>query len=149
MFVSRDQLAQRPIRTKVVEIPPEFGGGKLKLRALKQAEREQLDDEALEKTYAEDGTVKVKVNNRGFQAKALAMSMVNEDLSPYFATLEEGVAFVSALDDKLFDILFAPVDEMNVLTVNARAALGKDSAPSPSSSSSAASPPSGAASSRS
>jgi hypothetical protein len=149
MFLTREQLRSRTVRTLNVDIPDDLGGGRVKLRALKQVERERLDDEALEKTYHEDGNVTVKLNNRGFQAKALAMCMVNPDLSAYYPTVEEGMQELGEMDDKLFDVLFAGCDTLNILTANARKALGKDSAPTPSSSSSSTSPMSGVASSKS
>jgi hypothetical protein len=149
MFVPREALARRPIRTTRVDIPESFGGGYVKLRALKQGEREELDESALDKTFKDDGTVTVKLNNRGFQARALAMCLINEDGSAYYSDVGAGATELADMDDALFDVLFEACDKLNILTSAARKALGKDSGPTPSSSSSLTLPTSGDASSRS
>lgn len=146
IYLSREQLTHRPLRTVDVVLKD---GCRIKLRALKQTEREALDEAALLKDYKEDGTVTVKVENRGFQAKALAMSMITPDGAPYWPSAEEGARALGELDDALFDELFEPCDKLNILTAKMRADLGKDSGVIPSSSSSSTLPTSGAVSSKS
>lgn len=146
-FLTRDMLAKRPLRTVDVTLPD--GSARLKFRAIRQAERERLDDEALDKQYDAEGNVTVKLNNRGFQTKAAAMTQINEDGSAYYDSVEQGMELLGAMDDADFAVIWDAVDKLNILTAATRAALGKASEPTPSANSSSTSPTSGAASSRS
>lgn len=144
-FLSALDIAARAMkpRTVTVEIPAEFGGGSALIRALRQAEREELDDEALIRDYKDDGTMSVKLKTRGQKSKALALGLVNADMSQVYGDPEEGAKALAQLDDGLFDVLFDAFDKLNIFTAKARAELGKDSEQTRSPNSSSTLPTSG------
>lgn len=127
---ARDRLRDRPPpKTRVVNVPDL---GSFRIRELTTAELEEISEPLVRREFDAEGNVTGKTDSRGYHARAIAFSLVNDDLTPVYADpLGEGVQEIGKLFKRQSDVLWAAVDEMNVLSKGARDEMGKASGTKP------------------
>lgn len=125
-LLSLGQLLQpRPPKTLDVEIP---GRGTIRVRELKQKEREEIDEPLVKRDLDEQGNLQVTADNREYKARACAYATVNADGSQMFTDPVQGAAQINELfTGAEVSAWFEGVDELNVLTTAMAKKLGKGS----------------------
>ncbi len=123
-FLTRDALFARPLKTLDGEIPEM---GRIRVRELKQAEREALDDSVMQKTFDDKGDVHVQLNNLGYRTRAAALALVNEDNSQFFPDADEGARLLGTLSTDVFAPIYDLMDALNKLSPKAQADARKAS----------------------
>lgn len=128
--LNKDQLfgVQRPLRTKVVEIPDY---GPVTVQELMSYQRDDLDSRAVIRTEDGKGNVKTTQDYRNYRARAIAYSLVNPDntrMFPNAETDDKQVDEVAKLPASIVDLIFDDgVDQLSHLTKKSQEAVGKGS----------------------
>lgn len=142
-LMTREDLAAAIAKPKRYHDAEIEGFGPVRMRELRQREMELINAPLFKREVdLESGSQKVQQDTTGYRARCCAMALTNLDGTPFFPgvpgsglpgdPLGEGVAMMGELPPEIVDGMFKAFDVVNVVTKEARAALGKSSKPTPS-----------------
>jgi hypothetical protein len=115
----------RTYRTKDAEIP---GRGMMRFRELKQREREAIEANTMKQEEDEKGKIKVRRDEIGTHALAVAFSAIKADGSPLFSDPYKAAETINDLWTwPEVNAAFKVVDELSILSLGAQRAAGKGS----------------------
>jgi hypothetical protein len=120
-----EMVRSHAFRTLDVDVP---GRGMLRVRELRQRERDFVDDGVVTPELGEDGKILVRRNEQGYRARAIASASINADGSAIFPDVAKGAELINdTWTSRQVDAAFKAVDELNLLTRGTADAAGKDS----------------------
>lgn len=124
LISQEDALRPRTFRTKDADIPDR---GTMRFRELRQREREAIEEPVLKQETDKDGKITVRRDEVGYRARAIAYAAVKADGSPFFS---DPAKAAETINDNWagpeVEAGFKVVDELNLLTLGAQRAAGKD-----------------------
>ncbi len=102
-----------------------------RVRELWHGEIGELRHSVIRQENDGDGNLQGRLDQRGYEAKAVAMALVKADGSPYFGNPLVEYVTIDQMPSEVVKALFKAVDELSGLTREEKEKLGKPSATTP------------------